>query len=105
MCVALLAASLATERCGFPHLTSRAPMTASLPNARPLAYNDAEFLDSAAGRPVRIVAEYLQPLEVFRRERIRDTIVFYGSARLAEYGPLGHYYAAARELARLVTVW
>jgi uncharacterized protein (TIGR00730 family) len=31
--------------------------------------------------------------------------VFFGSARLAPDGPLGHYYEGARELARLVTTW
>ena len=74
-------------------------------NSQTLAYKDEAFLDSAAGRPVRILAEYLHPLEVFRREQIRDTIVFFGSARLAPDGPLGRYYADARELARLVTAW
>lgn len=76
------------------------------PPERPtLAYHDAEFLDSDEARPLRILAEYLEPLHVFRRERVHDTIVFFGSARLAEHGPLGRYYAAARELARLVTEW
>ncbi len=70
-----------------------------------LAYKDEEFLDSDAARPLRILAEYLQPLESFRRERIHDTIVFFGSARLAPDGPLGRYYEEARELARLVTAW
>ena len=40
---------------------------------------------------------------MFRRRRVHDTIVFFGSARIGEDGPLGEYYAAARELARLVT--
>ncbi|HJW74657.1 MAG TPA: TIGR00730 family Rossman fold protein, partial [Thermoleophilia bacterium] len=71
----------------------------------PLAYRDAEFLDSDEARPVRILSEYLQPLSAFRRRRVRETIVFFGSARIGEDGPLGHYYAAARELARLVTEW
>jgi len=71
----------------------------------PLAYHSEEFLDSDEGRPVRILSEYLQPLHVFRRLRVHDTIVFFGSARLREDGPLGAYYAAARELARLVTAW
>ena len=31
--------------------------------------------------------------------------MFFGSARLTPDGPLGHYYDAARELARLVTTW
>ncbi len=71
----------------------------------PLAYRDAEFLDSEEARPVRILSEYLQPLRAFRRRRVRETIVFFGSARLAEGGAQGEYYAAARELARLLTQW
>ena len=70
-----------------------------------LAYQDEPFLDSDEARPLRILAEYLQPLQAFQRERIRDTIVFFGSARLAPDGPLGRYYSEARELARLVTAW
>jgi hypothetical protein len=71
----------------------------------PLAYHDEEFLESDDGRPVRILSEYLQPLRAFRRQRLHDTIVFFGSARLREDGPLGEYYGAARELARRVTQW
>ncbi len=71
----------------------------------PLAYHDERFLEGDAGRPVRILAEYLQPLDAFRRQRLHDTIVFFGSARLRENGPLARYYADARELARLVTEW
>jgi hypothetical protein len=44
-------------------------------------------------------------MHAFRREHVRDTIVFFGSARLSPDGPLGGYYDAARELARLVTAW
>jgi hypothetical protein len=47
----------------------------------PLAYENAEFLDSADGRMLRIMAEYQEPLVRFRRERIADTVVFFGSAR------------------------
>ncbi len=72
---------------------------------RALAYEDPRFLESAGARPLRILAEYLAPLEAFRRERIHDTIVFFGSARIAPDGPLGRYYEEARELARLVTAW
>src|SRR5207237_2676110 len=71
----------------------------------PLAYKDAEFLDSDDARPLRILAEYLDPLRSFRRARIRDTVVFFGSARISVDGPLGRYYEEARELARLVTAW
>jgi uncharacterized protein (TIGR00730 family) len=75
------------------------------PDRPTLAYRDSEFLDSDEARPLRILAEYLDPLYTFRRERVHDTIVFFGSARLAEDGPLGPYYGAARELARRVTEW
>ena len=50
---------------------------------RPIAYKDEEFLDSDDARPLRILAEYLEPLASFRRENIHDTVVFFGSARLA----------------------
>src|ERR1051326_4372481 len=70
-----------------------------------LAYRDEAFLDSDAARPLRILAEYLQPLHAFERERVHDTIVFFGSARLRPEGPLGRYYAEARELAPLRTDW
>ena len=52
----------------------------------PLAYRNREFLDSEQARPIRILAEYLQPLEVFEQEKVSDTIVFFGSARLTEDG-------------------
>src|ERR1700728_1410592 len=50
-------------------------------DAAPLAYENPTFLNSADGRPIRIVAEYLEPLARFRREQIQDTVVFFGSAR------------------------
>jgi len=71
----------------------------------PLAYHNSKFIDSEAARPLRILAEYLRPMDAFSKQRVHDTIVFFGSARLAEDGPLGRYYADARELARLVTIW
>ncbi len=71
----------------------------------PLAYKNQHFIESDEARPLRILAEYIAPLEAFHRERIRDTIVFFGSARITPDGPLGRYYEEARELARLVTEW
>ena len=47
----------------------------------PLAYENKKFLDSPDGRLLRILSEYQEPLSRFRRERIQDTIVFFGSAR------------------------
>src|ERR1700760_1594994 len=46
-----------------------------------LAYQNPSFVNSPDGRMVRILAEYSEPLARFRRERIQDTIVFFGSAR------------------------
>ena len=47
----------------------------------PLAYENNAFLNSADGRLIRIVAEYVEPLARFRKEQIQDTVVFFGSAR------------------------
>jgi uncharacterized protein (TIGR00730 family) len=51
-------------------------------DSQPLAYNHQEFLESEEGRPLRILAEYLEPLRRFKAENIQDTVVFYGSARI-----------------------
>lgn len=69
------------------------------------AYENAAFLESDAARPLRILAEYLEPLERFHRAGIHDTIVFFGSARVRPESSLGQYYEAARELARQITAW
>jgi uncharacterized protein (TIGR00730 family) len=52
----------------------------------PLAYFDTEFLTSPDGRILRILSEYQEPLSRFRREKIQDTVVFFGSARFASLG-------------------
>ncbi len=52
-----------------------------LPMAR-LAYQDPKFMESLGARPLRILAEYLDPLARLRRERVADTIVMFGSARI-----------------------
>jgi len=46
------------------------------------AYKDPEFLGSRDARTIRILSEYLQPEARFRRLSVKDTIVFYGSARV-----------------------
>lgn len=69
------------------------------------AYERQSFLESEAARPLRILAEYLEPLARFQQAGVHDTIVFFGSARLKPDGPLGRYYEDARELARLITEW
>jgi uncharacterized protein (TIGR00730 family) len=72
---------------------------------RPVAYLNETFLESPDARGLRILSEYLEPLSHFRDEKIQDTIVFFGSARISEEGALGQYYRDARTLARLITEW
>jgi uncharacterized protein (TIGR00730 family) len=48
----------------------------------PLAYEDSKFMDSLPARPLRIMAEYLDPLTRLRQQKIADTIVMFGSARI-----------------------
>jgi len=77
-----------------------------LPPSGPLlAYRDQAFLDTDDARPLRILAEYLAPLRALHEQQVRDTIVFFGSARITPGGPLGRYYEEARELARAITAW
>src|SRR5258705_11901440 len=49
----------------------------------PMAYLNPEFLNGPDGRLLRILSEYQEPLSRFRREKIQDTVVFFGSARFA----------------------
>jgi uncharacterized protein (TIGR00730 family) len=102
---------------------------------QPLAYYDKEFLEGTDARPIRILAEYLDPRRRFRLANIQDTVVFFGSARVnsrqvAERALLrltrrksrsddhkaavkrsrkavewSRYYEDARELARRLTEW
>jgi len=92
------------------------------------AYKNEQFLNSPDARALRILAEYLEPYTRFREFQIKDTIVFFGSARLlsreaaeelvrrAEAGDgdlelarrklkMSRYYEDTRELARRMTEW
>jgi len=99
------------------------------------AYEDDNFLNSADGRSLRILSEYFQPKSKFRKHKIMDTIVFFGSARLKskresliDYNKIkkmsprsqnfaqklrqaqlmlkmSHYYEDAVELSRRLTEW
>src|SRR6187431_1455233 len=51
-------------------------------HSQPLAYLDPPFLESEEARPLRILAEYLEPLGRFKAQNIQDTVVFFGSARI-----------------------
>src|SRR5260221_11439266 len=50
--------------------------------SQPLAYLDPDFLESDEARPIRILTEYLEPLRRFKDQKIQDTVVFFGSARV-----------------------
>ncbi|MDR1727665.1 MAG: TIGR00730 family Rossman fold protein [Acidobacteriota bacterium] len=96
------------------------------------SYNNTEFLNGPDARLIRILSEYLEPAARFEAERIEDTIVFFGSARILPLAEstrwleetrqgqdadeaavtraeravrLSRYYEDAVELARLVTEW
>jgi hypothetical protein len=56
-------------------------MDETISYSAPLAYENTKFLNSPDGRSLRILSEYVEPLARFRRERIQDTVVFFGSAR------------------------
>ncbi|MEP3073456.1 LOG family protein [Maricaulis sp.] len=92
------------------------------------AYKDEDFINAPEGRPVRILAEYLEPKARFAEYNVQDTILFFGSARIrsreeaeAELDALrkagddetpalnklklSGYYESTRELAARLTQW
>jgi len=94
------------------------------------AYKNLDFLSSQEARSVRILTEYLEPRTRFAHYHVRDTVVFFGSARAlpperaaellvharqsedenalrrAESAVLlARYYDDCRELARRLTIW
>ncbi len=91
------------------------------------AYQNSEFLNGPQARTLRILAEYIEPRTRLDRHQIRDTVVFFGSARfkdretaeaIAENAKTdaekarakwlvggARYYEEARELAFRLTEW
>jgi uncharacterized protein (TIGR00730 family) len=59
----------------------RVPRLGHLPMSN-LAYQDPIFMESLAARPLRILAEYIDPLGHLRHANVADTIVIFGSARI-----------------------
>src|SRR5256885_6630378 len=49
---------------------------------QPVASLLPEFLEGAEARPIRVLSEYLEPLRRFKQQKIQDTVVFFGSARV-----------------------
>lgn len=47
----------------------------------PKAYNNEAFLNSSAARKIRVLCEMTEPEERFANKNIKDTIVYFGSAR------------------------
>jgi uncharacterized protein (TIGR00730 family) len=93
-----------------------------------LAFLNHEFLSSRPARTLRILAEYMEPEQRFKEYDVRDTIVFFGSARIlsreaAEKAlqaaqasgndvegaelklKMSRYYEDTRELAKRMTLW
>jgi uncharacterized protein (TIGR00730 family) len=52
------------------------------PSQPPKAYQNPGFLRSRNARAIRILSEYLEPASRLKWQRVRDTIVFFGSARI-----------------------
>ena len=94
------------------------------------AYRNQDFLSSPDARTLRVLAEYVEPEVRFEKEKISDTIVFFGSARaqpmdkaeaaleavrrhgdehqiarLERAVEMARYYEDARELSRRLTAW
>ena len=73
-------------------------MEKSRPNRRrPVkAYKNSGFLASRDARPLRILAEFLEPASRFQHHGILDTIVFFGSARIEPLGDAEAHLANLR---------
>lgn len=92
------------------------------------AYRNEEFINSSDARPIRILAEFLEPEARFARYKIEDTIVYFGSARLLSTDDaqkaleeakaknegikaaerlvgMGRYYDEAVDLSKRMTEW
>ena len=70
-----------------------------MPYKPPKAYKNMQFLNSRDARPLRILAEYIEPESRFRKARIRDTIVFFGSARTLDRERASAQLASAQKAA------
>jgi hypothetical protein len=45
------------------------------------AYNNYDFLNSPSARTIRVLAEFIEPQARFRKYNVKNTVVFFGSAR------------------------
>jgi uncharacterized protein (TIGR00730 family) len=65
-----------------------------------LAYQDPKFMDSISARPLRILAEYFDPMKRLRQANVGDTVVMFGSARIQPRDRALKDLARIRKLAR-----
>jgi uncharacterized protein (TIGR00730 family) len=70
-----------------------------------VAFRDPDFLMHDDTRGVRFMLEYEKAERLLRAQRIRSTIVVFGSARIREDGPgkAAHWYKEARAFGRLAS--
>src|SRR6202030_2021028 len=61
---------------------SAKPLKPKPQHAPTAPHEDPKYLESTPARPLRILAEYINPLAQLKREGIGDTIVMFGSARI-----------------------
>jgi uncharacterized protein (TIGR00730 family) len=61
------------------------------------AYYSRRFMDSPDARPVRLLSEYLEPLERFEDMKVEDTILIFGSARTLSQETAERRLARAKE--------
>src|SRR5271170_7164131 len=71
-----------SEQQSSPHSESKRQSKLKPQHAPKPPHEDLEFLQSTPARPLRILAEYLQPMVQLKKENIGDTIVMFGSARI-----------------------
>ena len=66
-------------------------------DAPPKAYKNLEFLTSAEARSIRILSEYIEPRVRFHKNKVKNTIVLFGSARTLDRQKAEAQLATAKE--------
>ncbi len=46
-----------------------------------MIYHNMDFIDSDSGRPIRIIAEFMAPNQIFQQEGVQNTIVLKRNSR------------------------
>lgn len=70
------------------------------------AYKNPRFLMGEDARPIRLLAEYLEPMTRLRRHKASKAIIFFGSARTKPNPKSGpDYYRLASGLAKKLASW